>query len=263
GAVDSAAYSAALAKWNGASSTYTSEATSVTASYGFVDGTNNVIVTVNSPPHSGSRTTDSNAVEVIVSRPQPLQLAGVFMRNSPPLQARAVATLNPYGSACVLALDRSNVTDVSGNGNTTLNLNSCNLYVNSPSDSALNLVGQATINAEAAFIAGHYTTSGQASLNTTAGTFTGQAPANDPSADVPIPSYSASHRDQTNHSVSGRNDPHTLTPPGGAGGTMVLCGGVSVTGNGTLNMSPGTYIMDGGSFSVSGNSTVSAPSGVT
>src|SRR5262249_25236365 len=260
GAVDSAAYSAALAKWNGASSTYTSEATSVTASYGFVDGTNNVIVTVNSPPHSGSRTTDSNAVEVIVSRPQPLQLAGVFMRNSPPLQARAVATLNPYGSACVLALDRSNVTDVSGNGNTTLNLNSCNLYVNSPSDSALNLVGQATINAEAAFIAGHYTTSGQASLNTTAGTFTGAAPANDPYADVSIPSYSGCN--ETNLSVSGQNNPRPLPPPGGAGGTMVLCGGFSVTGNGTLTLSPGTYIMDRGSLSVSGTSSISAPSGV-
>src|SRR5215472_5803525 len=131
GAVDSAAFSAALAKWNGASTTaYTSEATTVTASYGFVDGTNDAVVAINSPPASGTHTTDSNAVEVIVSRPQPLQLARLFLRNSPTLQARAVATLNPYGSACVLALDRSNVTDVSGNGNTTLNLNSCSLYVN-------------------------------------------------------------------------------------------------------------------------------------
>jgi hypothetical protein len=260
GAADSAAFSAALAKWNGSgTSVYTSEAESVTGNYGFVNGTNNVVVTVNSPPASGSHTTDSNAVEVIVSRPQPLQLARMFLSNSPTLQARAVATLNPTGSACVLALDRSNVTDVSGNGNTTLNLNSCNLYVNSPSNDALNLVGQATINAEAAFISGNYQTSGQASLNTTAGTFTGAAPANDPYADVSIPSYSGCN--QTNLSVSGKNNPQTLTP--GSSGIMVLCGGISVTGNGTLNLSPGTYIMDGGSFSVSGNSTINAPSGVT
>jgi len=260
GAVDSAAFSAALAKWNGASTTaYTSEATTVTASYGFVDGTNDAVVAINSPPASGTHTTDSNAVEVIVSRPQPLQLARLFLRNSPTLQARAVATLNPTGSACVLALDRSDITDVSDNGNTTLNLNSCNLYVNSPSNSALNLVGQATINAEAAFISGNYALSGQASLNTTAGTFTGSAPANDPYADVSVPSYSGC--DQTNLSVSGRNNPQTLTP--GPSGTMVLCGGVSVTGNGSLTLSPGTYIMDGGSFSVSGNSSISAPSGVT
>jgi hypothetical protein len=259
GAADSAAFSAALAKFNGASSAYTSEATSVTASYGFVDGSDGVIVTVNSPPASGSHTADSHAVEVTVSRPQTLQLARIFLGNSPTLQARAVATLNPYGSACVLALDRSNVTDVSGNGNTTLNLDSCNLYVNSPSDSALNLVGQATINAEAAFISGHYSLSGQAALNTTAGTFTGATPANDPYADVSIPSYSGCN--ETNLSVSGRNNPQTLTP--GPSGVMVLCGGVSVTGNGSLNLSPGTYIMDGGSFSVSGNSSIGAPSGVT
>jgi hypothetical protein len=260
GAADSAAYSAALAKWNGANtSAFTSEGHSVAGSYGFVDGTNNTVVTINNPPASGSHTADSNAVEVLVSRPQPLQLARMFLSNSPTLQARAVATLNPNGSACVLALDRSDVTDVSGNGNTTLNLHSCNLYVNSPSNSALNLVGQATINAAAAFISGNYTTSGQASLNTTAGTFTGAAPANDPYADVSIPSYSGCN--QTNLSVSGKNNPQTLTP--GSSGVMVLCGGVSVTGNGSLTLSPGTYIMDGGSFSVSGNSSISAPSGVT
>jgi Flp pilus assembly protein TadG len=258
GAADSAAYSAALAKWNGASTTaYTSEATSVTASYGFVDGTNDAVVTINSPPASGSYTADSNAVEVIVSRPQPLQLARIFLAGSPTLTARAVASLN--GSACVLALDRSDITDVADNGNTTLNLNSCSLYVNSPSDSALTLVGQATINADAAYISGNYTTSGQASLNTTNGTVTGALPANDPYADVSIPSYSGC--DQTNYSVSGRNNPQTLTP--GPSGIMVLCNGLSVTGNGSLTMSPGTYIINGGSVSVAGGSTINAPSGVT
>jgi hypothetical protein len=265
GAADSAAFSAALAKWNGANNAAsTSEGTSVAASYGFVDGTNGAVVTINIPPASGPHTADTNAVEAIVSRPQPLQLARMFLGNSPTLHARAVATLNPNGSACVLALDRSDVTDVSGNGNTTVNLNSCNLYVNSPSQSALNLVGQASINAEAAFISGNYSLSGQASLNTTVGTTTGATPANDPYSDVSVPSYSGCDQGtsaQHGLSVSGQNNPQTLSP--GPSGIMVLCSGVSVTGNGTLNLSPGTYIMNGGNFSVSGNSTVNAPSGVT
>ena len=67
-----------MAKWNGASSAYTSEATSVTASYGFVDGTDNVVVTVNSPPASGSHTTDSHAGEVIVSRGELVEIGGGF-----------------------------------------------------------------------------------------------------------------------------------------------------------------------------------------
>src|SRR5262249_14188271 len=152
-----------------------------------------------------------NAVEVLISRPQPLQLARMFLSGPPTLNTRAVATLNMGGNACVLALDRSNVTDVSENGNTTLNMADCNLWVNSPSDSALNLTGQATIYANQAFISGHYTTSGQAALHTTNGTVTGAAPANDPYADVSIPSYS--NCDQTNYSLTG-NHSQTFTPTG-------------------------------------------------
>jgi Flp pilus assembly protein TadG len=253
GAVDSAAYSAALAKYNGANtSAYTSEAESVAASYGFVDGTNNAVVTINSPPASGNYTTDSNAVEVIVSRPQPLQLARVFLSGPPTLTARAVATLNPNGSACVLALDHSDVTDVADNGNTTLNLNGCNLYVNSVSNSALTLKGQATINAQAAYIDGNYTTSGQASLNTTQGTFTGAAQANDPYADVAIPSYSGC--DQKNYSLTGGAQ-QTLTA--NSSGVTVLCNGVSLTGGSSLTLPAGIYVIDGGSLSVSGNSSIS------
>jgi Flp pilus assembly protein TadG len=258
GAVDSAAFSAALSKWNGGSTTvYTSEATSVAAGYGFVDGSNNTVVTVNSPPASGPRTSDSNAVEVIVSRPQPLQLARAFLSGPPTLTARAVATLNPFGSACVMALDRSDITDVFDNGNTILNLNSCNLYVNSPSQSALQLKGQATINAEAAFISGNYTTSGQAALVTTAGTFTGAAPANDPYSEVPIPSYSTNcDSGHTNYSINGSDKSATLSPG-------VFCGGLSVSGGASVTLSPGTYIMNGGSFSISGNSTINGTGGVT
>src|SRR5262249_6294533 len=92
GSADSAAFSAATAKWNGASTdAYTSEARSVTGSYGFADGSNGAVVTVNNPPASGSYTADNNAVEVIVARPQPLQLARMFMSGQPTLHARAVA----------------------------------------------------------------------------------------------------------------------------------------------------------------------------
>jgi len=260
GAADSAAYSAATAKWNGAATAaFTSEAKSVTASYGFTDEVAGAVITVNNPPATGSHTTDSNAVEVLISRPQPLQLARMFLSGPPTLNTRAVATVNLGGNACVLALDRSDVTDVSDNGNTTLNMNNCNLWVNSPSNSALNLVGQATINANAAFIAGNYSTSGQASLNTTAGTFTGAAQANDPYADKAIPSYSGC--DQTNYSINGSDKSVSFTP--GSSGIMVFCRGLSVSGGATVNLSPGTYIMNGGSFSVSGNSTINGTGGVT
>jgi Flp pilus assembly protein TadG len=258
GAADSGAYSAATARWSGASTdAYTSEARSVAGNYHYIDGTNGVTVTVNNPPASGNYTADPNAIEVIIARPQPLKLASMFMSTGPTIQARAVATTNPNGSGCVLALDRGDVTDVTDNGNTTLNLNHCNLYINSPSRSALSLVGGATINADSAFISGNYTTTGHASLNTTHGTFTGAAPANDPYADVPIPSYSGCN--QNNYSLSG-NQSQTFSP--GSSGTMVFCNGFRLSGGSSVTLQPGTYIIDGGSFSVSGNSSISG-SGVT
>jgi len=253
GAADSAAYSAATARWSGSSSDiFTSEAQSVAGNYNYVDGSNGVIVTVNNPPLSGNHTTDNNAIEVIISRPQPLQLASMFMRSGPTIQARAVATVNPNGSGCVLALDRGDVTDLTDNGNTTLDLNHCNLYINSPSKSALSLVGGATINANAAFISGNYTTSGHASLNTMNGTFTGASPANDPYADVPVPSYSGCN--QNNYSLNG-NKSQTFSP--GSSGTMVFCNGFSLSGGSSVTLQPGTYVIDGGNFSVSGNSSIS------
>src|SRR5581483_9418038 len=84
GAADSAAYTAALALNNGASSTaVASQAKSIAASYGFADGSNSVTVTVNTPPLSGNYTNNDSAVEVIVSQPQPLQLAGLFLAAPP------------------------------------------------------------------------------------------------------------------------------------------------------------------------------------
>jgi hypothetical protein len=256
GAADSAAYSAALAKAAGAPTAYyVSEAKSVAASYSYIDGANQVTVSVNSPPASGNHTADSTAVEVVITRSQPLALASLFLQASPTLQARAVAFLGASG--CVLALDRGDVTDVTDTGNTTLNLIHCNIYVNSPATSALRLVGGAVINAHAAYISGNYTTSGQAALNTTAGTHTGAPPVDDPYADVQIPSYSGCN--SNNYSLTGGRS-QTFTP--GSSGVWVFCGGFEVKGNSSVTFQPGVYIIDGGSFSVAGGSSISG-SGVT
>ena len=255
GAADSAAYSAAMAKAAGAAD-YIAQAKSVAGSYSYVDGQNNVTITVNSPPTSGLHTASNSAVEVIITRSQPVVLASLFLGSSATLQARAVAM--PSASGCVLALDESAVTDVTDNGNTVLNLNDCNIYVNSPATNALRLVGGATINANAAYIHGNYTTSGQAALNTTAGTYVNAGTADDPYSDVQIPSYSGCN--STNYSLTG-NKSQTFTP--GSSGIWVFCGGFSLTGNSTVNLQPGTYVIDGGSFSIEGGSTISGNGGVT
>jgi Flp pilus assembly protein TadG len=258
GAADSAAYSAAMAKAAGYSiAAYTSEAKSVVGSYGYIDGSNGFTVTVNSPPSSGTHTTDNSAVEVIITRSQPLALAGLFLRSPPTLAARAVATAGG-ATGCVLALDESDVTDVSDNGNTTLNLNHCNIYVNSPATNALRLVGGAVINAHAAYISGNYTTTGQSALNTTAGIRTGVTPASDPYANVSIPSYSGCN--QNNYSLTGHGS-QSFSP--GVSGVWVFCGGLSIMGNSSVTLQSGTYVIDGGRLTVEGGSSLTSTGPVT
>src|SRR6516165_4439139 len=256
GAADSAAYSAATAMGTGQSNDgYTSEANSVAGTYGYVNGRDGVTITISNPPTTGNHTTDNNAVEVTIKRPQPLMLASLFLLAPPTISASAVARTGSSG--CVLALDRGNVTDMTDNGNTVLNLNNCNLYVNSPSSRALVLNGSAQINANAAFISGDYTMGGHASLNTTVGTHTGVAPANDPYSDLQIPGYQGC--DQTNFSLTGGQ---SKTFTAGSSGVMVFCNGLSLTGGSQVTLNPGTYIIDRGSFSLTGNSSISG-NGVT
>ena len=55
GAADQAAYSAVVANEAGGGASPTTQAKGVTASFGFVDGTNNTTFTVNNPPPTAAR----------------------------------------------------------------------------------------------------------------------------------------------------------------------------------------------------------------
>jgi Flp pilus assembly protein TadG len=252
-AADSAAFSAAIALSTGNAST---EAQSVAGTYGFVDGSGGTTVTVNNPPTSGPNTSAS-AVEVTISQPQTFTIARLFLSNALTIQARSVA-VGASGNGCVLALDTANVTDDSLSGGATLNLSNCSLYINSVSTHALSMSGGARINALSAFITGNYSTSGGATLNTTNGTFTGVAPIGDPYANVSIPSYSGCN--QTNFHLSGGAS-QTLSV--GSSSVYVFCNGLNLSGGASLTLNPGIYVINGGSFNLSGGTTFNATGGVT
>jgi Flp pilus assembly protein TadG len=259
GAADAAAYSASTAFAAGANSTaYGNAAKAVAAQYGFTNGTNGVSVTVNSPPASGSYTTSSSAIEVVISQPQPLFFSSLFLNTQPTASSRAVALEGTSSDGCVMALDKGDVTDGLGDSGTgKLTLNGCTIYVNSSSASALQMSGSASIKALAAYIVGNYSMSGTASFTTTNGITTGATAAPNPYAGVKVPTFSGCN--STGVSVSGGTKNLTAST---YGGTMVICGNLTTSGLATLNLGPGTYILDSGSFSVSGTSTVTG-TGVT
>ena len=289
-AADSAAMSAVAALYNGGTGDYTAEARATAARYGFTDGSSpsqgptssgptqgptssgptvsglptvspptsgpTTTVTVNKPPLSGNFKTDANAVEVIISEPQPRLFSALFLATDPTQTVRAVATPGTNGNGCVVALDRaSNIVDLFDNGVTNVNLQSCDLYVNSSASDAVDITGQASISAESAFISGGITSSGQAALTTSNGTNTGVAPINDPYINVPAPALPGS---------CPNSQPNSFTGPGSNGNLNIdpglFCGGLTLKGN--ITMAPGIYFVDGGSFTSNGGATVTG-NGVT
>jgi Flp pilus assembly protein TadG len=261
GAADAAAFSAATAEAAGANSTsFTAAAKAVTAQYGFTAGTGGVAITVNNPPHSGNYTSNTSAIEVLVSQPQSMLFSSLFLSSAPSISTRAVAApgSSAGGNGCVMALDHGNVIGVDDSGSATLDLSNCSLYVNSSDTTALDMSGSASISAYAAYIVGNYAKSGSATITTTHGVSTGVSATADPYASVNIPSYSGCN--STNLSVSRGT---TNLAPTIAGGIYVACNGISVSGSSTLNLAPGTYIMNEGTFNVSGSATVNGTGGVT
>jgi hypothetical protein len=80
---------------------------------GYTDGTNGVVVTVNTPT-SGSHI-GASFVEVIVSQPQPTFFMKIFGVNSAAMSARAVATLGSSTTGCMYALSPSGTAITVGN----------------------------------------------------------------------------------------------------------------------------------------------------
>ncbi|WP_426442474.1 TadE/TadG family type IV pilus assembly protein [Bradyrhizobium genosp. P] len=242
-AADSAAVSAATAGKN-----LPTEANAVTTFYGYANGVNNVTVTVNQPPSTGSFASSPQAVEVVITQPQPRLLSALFGSGSVPVTARAVA-LGNSGTGCVLALDPTANPAVTVKGNTQLNLINCNLYDNSNAGSALNVTGTATISANMVGVVGGV--SGASSITTTNGIRTGIRAMADPYANV-TPTMPTWCDYSNKFNVKGTT---TLSPAS-------YCGDISVAAGATLTLNPGIYYFNGANLSVAGNATITG-TGVT
>jgi len=241
-AAESAAVSAATAANN-----FTVEAQAVTASYGLVNGSNGVTVTVNQPPQSGGHATTAGAVEVIVQRVQaPVFSAVVWNSRQVAVSGRAVAVGG--GAGCVLALNRSASGAITVQGSAQVALSSCNLNDNSNSGTALSIGGSGSLSALAVGVVGNV--SGSNGITATNGITTGAAATADPYAAASFGSFSGCT--DTNLTVkTDRSIPHG-----------VYCGGISINAGATLTLDPGIYYLDQGSLSMAGNSTITG-TGVT
>jgi Flp pilus assembly protein TadG len=249
GAADAAAFSAATDVYAGDTvSGGRSNAQAVAGQHGFTNGSNGVTVTVNSPPASGPNTSNTSAVEVIVSKNEHLFFSSLF-RSSTSVGARAVAVSGSTGGGyCVEALNPStsnSVTAAALQGNMTLNMTTCGIQVNAGGSSAMSLTGNATLNADHVSVVGGISKSGGAKINITSGgsSTTGAAAGADPYANVVMPTPAASCKSYS-------------------GGDMTEGTYCGLTIQGAVHMAPGTYFVKGGSFKVNAGANLTG-SGVT
>jgi Flp pilus assembly protein TadG len=237
-AADSGAVSAATAGTD-----LTNQANSVTASYGYANGVKNVTLTVNQPPTTGNYTSALQAVEVIVSQPQPRLLSTLFGSGNVLITARAVALNNP-GTDCVLGLDPTASSAVNVSGSNTLNLAGCNVVSDSNATPSLNVSGSATVTVNQALAVG--TISG--TITATNGTRTGIRPVQDPYGPPPAATNPCDGKNYVFNS-NGKNG-NSLTPG-------CYSGNISVNNAGTtLNLAPGIYYLNGANLSVAGNASL-------
>jgi hypothetical protein len=211
----------------------------------------NSTVTVNIPPLTGLFVGQPGYAEVIITYNQPRGFSGIFGTESIPVAARAVA----YGSWTpakigILVLDPHSSGSFYDNGGGTVNVSGVPIIVDSDSPTAMVAVGGATVTASEFDVTG---VPGQSGSGVFTGTlYNGVPPTPDPLRYLPEPDPSTMTQQVTKNSglhVSGGNK--TIQPG-------VYSGGISVTGNGSLNMQPGIYYMDGGGFSFSGQGNLDA-----
>src|SRR5581483_1130509 len=248
---DAAAQSAATAISKHYPSDFRLEAYAVAAQAGFVNGSGGVTVTVNKPPLRGAYTTNSTAIEVVLSQPQTLALSSLFRSARFDVVTRAVAIQGDLGSFCILGLDPTASATVRIKENGIVASPTCGVGVNSSSSSALLMENNAAIFGPVSVV-GDMSLAGNAHLYDQTPPFpkTHAAALLDPYATVPLDPAGAPARTQPTGCTICSLQPGRYT------------GGIDYTNNKTLNLAAGVYYIDS-KFNLQNNVIVNATAGVT
>jgi Flp pilus assembly protein TadG len=201
---------------------------------GFTNGSNQVTVTINTPPASGPHAGTAGYVEAIVSQVEPVFFMKLFSFTSMRVTARAVAFNGATSTNCVLADNLNQAATIDLQGSFNANFPGCSVVDNSNSPSALDFTGGGgSLTAGAVGVvggaAGHTGDSSPAPV-------TGIAPMSDPLASLPPPTYNA----------ASCTAPPTGTTwgPASPGGTVCYSGNINV-GTRNVTMTAGIYVFTG------------------
>jgi hypothetical protein len=179
------------------------------------------------------------------------------------IKAQATAGITAFaGAGCIYVLDKTASPALYASGNTTVSASDCGIYVASSAANAIDVEGSSTVNAtgggEVVIECGacYYTSGTSTAYYVSGGSHVPPAvgATNDPLATLQGPSWTASGCTQNPNYTSGGST-YSLT-------SGVYCGGITIGGNNTVNLGSGTYILDGGGFTVTNSAKVNG-TGVT
>lgn len=214
---------------------------------------NRVIVPLNASYPSVSQPADTsvykNAVEVTLEINLPLTFTSMFVSNAMALPATARAGVVNSGDYCVLSLENTAVTGLTMWGSTSLDLG-CGMMTNSTSLNAAAAGGSASVKASPIAAVGGIQSSNNYATGTTFSPF---SPAlADPFASV--------NPEQPFTPCPLADDPNVKPNSSVSIGPGCYR---SLSSSGTLNLSPGTYYIDGGGLDFGAQATVNGSGGVT
>ena len=184
----------------------------------------------------------------------PSSFTRTFLRQPPTARVAAVTLEASSLSTCVMALGTTGILSVGSqpSRDATVSLAACDLYNASREARSTELLDGTSLGARNIFFSGGYVLAPGAVLTASHYLTTHTSSVADPYSRLELPSYRGCKR--TRYRVDGKKT-ETISPG-------VYCGGIEVAGGATLNLDPGTYILDWGNFTVSDNSAVNG-TGVT
>lgn len=242
GAADVAAYNGAIALRGGATADgVTTVATQDATNSGWVPAAGTI--TVHTPPTTGTHKI-GRAVEVILTENEQRYFTALFKSGTVPITTRSVAVYNSFGNACVLGLNKTKSATVQFWGNTTGTFTNCNVYSDSMSPTGFQVGGSAKATMPCAMSVGGFDADSGLTLTSCPSPNANAGYVPDPFKNLPAPTIPGSCA----HGNTSAIDPGKY------------CNGLTI--NGTTTMSPGTYVVSGGTLKINANAVLSG-TGVT
>lgn len=188
---------------------------------------------------------DGRSVNVMISKPSPTLLAGLFLGDSVTISASATASM-VAGPTCLLSLEETASKGLWLDSNSRVDAAGCSIQVNSTNPVASRIKSNASVTADAICIAGGYQDNSNGAYAPTPETgSTDCPPVSDPLAAMAPPPYSGCDYDALEV-----DDVTTTLGPG------VYCDGLKIKGNADVEFLSGEYIIEGGDFLVDSDSVV-------